>query len=432
MPYGGGVFMTQNKVLPGAYINFNSAARASAALSERGYVALALPLDWGPEDEVFTVGADDLQNRSAEIFGYSYVNDQLRGLRDLFRNARTAYLYRLNGGGLKAENAYAKALYAGIRGNALKIVIEPNEQSTENESIFDVSTWLDTARVDMQTVRSAAELTPNAYLEFIPDAVLELTAGTPLINGENGEPGNESYQAFLTKIESFAFNTLACLSPDDTVKGLYTAFTRRLRDDVGVKFQCVMHRCDADYEGIISVENNDTPDLVYWVAGAEAGCGVNASNTSKVYDGEYAVDTNYTQRQLEDGIKAGKLMFHRAYDKARVLTDINTLVTFTAEKGVDFASNQTMRVLDQIGNDIALMFNTRYLGKIPNDAAGRVSLWNDIVKHHQELETLRAIENFDPARVTVAVGDSKRAVAVTDYVTPVNAMEQLYMTVVVE
>ena len=111
---------------------------------------------------------------------------------------------------------------------------------------------------------------------------------------------------------------------------------------------------------------------------------------------------------------------------------MNTFISFTDAKNVDFSSNQTMRVLDQIGNDIANLFNTKYLGKVPNDAAGRISLWNDIVKHHQELETLRAIEDFQPDTLTVAQGETKKAVVVTDYVTPVNAMAQLYMTVIVQ
>lgn len=44
----------------------------------------------------------------------------------------------------------------------------------------------------------------------------------------------------------------------------------------------------------------------------------------------------------------------------------------------------------------------------------------------------RAIENFSSDNVTVAQGDTKKAVVVTDYVTPVNAMAQLYMTVYVQ
>ena len=41
---GGGVFVTQNKILPGSYINFVNASKATATLGERGVVAIALPL----------------------------------------------------------------------------------------------------------------------------------------------------------------------------------------------------------------------------------------------------------------------------------------------------------------------------------------------------------------------------------------------------
>ena len=67
---------------------------------------------------------------------------------------------------------------------------------------------------------------------------------------------------------------------------------------------------------------------------------------------------------------------------------------------IPFSSNQTIRVLDQIANDIAVLFGKKYIGKVPNDASGRVSLWNDIVKHHQELQNIRAIENFSSDNVT--------------------------------
>ena len=55
MALGGGIFTAQNKELPGAYINFVSAASASAALSDRGVATMPLELDWGVEGEVFEV-----------------------------------------------------------------------------------------------------------------------------------------------------------------------------------------------------------------------------------------------------------------------------------------------------------------------------------------------------------------------------------------
>lgn len=40
MALGGGTFLTQNKILPGAYINFVSVAKASATLSDRGIATI--------------------------------------------------------------------------------------------------------------------------------------------------------------------------------------------------------------------------------------------------------------------------------------------------------------------------------------------------------------------------------------------------------
>jgi len=66
--------------------------------------------------------------------------------------------------------------------------------------------------------------------------------------------------------------------------------------------------------------------------------------------------------------------------------------------------------LTVIANDIAALFNMKYLGNVPNDASGRISLWNDIVSHHQQLQTIRAIEDFNPDLITVEAGSTKKAV----------------------
>lgn len=245
----------------------------------------------------------------------------------------------------------------------------------------------------------------------------------------------EDYAEFLEKMENASFQILCCPSADDNVKALFTAFTKRMRDEAGVKFQTVLHQYSkADYEGVISVENEaeeSAVGLVYWAAGAEAACAVNKTIENKVYDGEYTVKTSYTQAQLADAIKAGKLMLHKVGSEIRVLTDSNTLVTYTEEKGEDFSNNQTVRVLDQIGNDIASLFHTRYLGKISNDDAGRVSLWNDIVTYGKQLAVLGAIEAVNSEEVTVEKGQDKRSVVVNLPVKPINSMSILYMTVVV-
>lgn len=433
---GGGTFVTQNKVLPGAYINFVSAASASASLSDRGFVAFPLILDWGKDEEVFTVTQEEFKKESLKIFGYSYTSEKLKGLRDLFKYAQTCYFYKLNGG-KKAKNDFVTARYNGVRGNDIKTVIAVNADDADK---FDVSTYLDAALVDVQTVATADELQPNDYVEPIKAATLAVTAGTPLTGGTNGEAvTGMDYQNFLTKIESYSFNILACPSVSAEVIGLFVAFTKRMRNDVGVKFQTVVYRTAADHEGVINLKNavtdvtEDFPahSLIYWLAGREASCAVNADLTNKVYDGEFTVDTNYSQLALSAGITAGELMFHKVGDTVRILNDINSLTTFAEDKNSDFSSNQVMRVLDQVGNDIATLFCVKYLGNIQNNKAGRMSLWNDIVSYLNVLVTLGAIEEYDTADIIVAPGNAKDSVVVDCPITPVSAMKKLYMVITV-
>ena len=441
MALGGGTFLTQNKILPGAYLNFISASRASANLSDRGVATFPLAMSWGPEGTVTAVTAADLQKNSQKLFGYGYTHEALRPLRELFATGlRTLYLYRLNKGGVQAANDYASARQPGKRGNDLKTVIQKGEGFVEETNpVYDVSTYLGSALVDTQKgVKSASELKENDFVSFKTEAVLAETAGAPLTGGTDGAVEDGAYQEYLDQIESYAFNCMGCDSPDDAVKALFAAFTKRMRDEVGVKFQTVLHRYEkADYEGVISVENGlegdgESTAPVYWATGAEAACAVNASLTNTVYNGEYSIQAGYTQAQLEAGLLGGKLMFHRVDDQVRVLSDINTFTSATDGKSADFSENQVVRVLDQIGNDIGALFNSKYLGKVPNDNAGRVSLWADIVKHHRELEKLRAIQAFEAGNVIVEQGESRKAVVVTDCVTPTAAMAQLYMTVIVQ
>lgn len=424
---GGGTFTRQNKVLPGAYINFISAARATATLSERGVATMPLELDWGPDGTVFEVEQEEFIKDSIKIFGYSYSDAKMLALRELFKHATKAFLYRLTSGGEKATNLFATAKYSGARGNDLKVVVA---DSVDVEGAYDVKLYMDVTLVDSQTVAKAEELVDNEFVIWKKDAELTATSGTALAGGTNGTVTGASHQKYLDAIEPYSFNAMGVCTDDASTKALYAAFTQRMRDKVGTKFQCVLFAHAADYEGVINVKN--CVDVVPWVVGIEAACAVNASCTNVAYDGELTVDTSYTQAQLEKAIKAGEFVLHSVGTEVRILEDIDSLVTFTDDKNELFQSNQTVRVLDQIATDIASLFNTKYHGKIQNNASGRVSLWSDIVTHHKELEKLGAIENFSEDDVVVSAGGEKKSVSVEDKITVVNAMAQLYMTVVIQ
>ena len=428
---GGGTFVSKNKKLPGSYINFISASKATAATTERGVAAMALSLDWGPDGEIFKITSEDFINNTLKNLGYSYSDDKLKGLRDLFINIKTLYAYRLNSGE-KATSTYGTAKYSGIRGNDITIIIAKNVDDDEK---YDVTTVLGTKTVDTQTVTSAEELKDNDYVVFDKDATLTVTAGTKLTGGTNGENVGEAHQEFLSKLEAYSFNAVGCDSKDSSVSSLYATFVKRMREEVGTKCQAVVFNNASDYEGVVNVVNttkeNET-GLIYWVTGIIASCEINKSNTNKVYDGEFTVNTDYTQTELEDGIDAGNFMLHKVGDEVRVLKDINSLVSTDTEKSDDFKNNQTIRVIDQVATDVAALFNDKYIGKIQNNEAGRVSLWNDIVLLFNNYQTMQAIENFNSEDITVEVGNSKESVVINTSVEPVNAMEKLYMSVIVE
>lgn len=429
---GGGNFTALNKGLPGTYMNFVSAANRGELLSERGTAAIPMVLDWGPERQVFEVSVNEYQERCQEIFGYPSDAPEMWPVRELFKHLTKGVFYRINSG-VKAACDYGEAKYSGIRGKALSLVISPN---VNDETKFDVKTLMDRKEVDRQTVEKADQLQDNLYVVFKKDATLEATAGIPLTGGTNGETATgKDYTEFLEKIESYSFQILCCPVLDEVVKGVFIQYTKRLRDEAGVKFQTVVYKnSTADYEGVISVENSALQweqGLVYWVAGIQAACEVNKTNENKVYDGELTVNTDYTQEQLLRAVQTGKYMFHKVGDSVRVLMDLNTYVTFTEEKGEDFSSNQTIRVLDQIGNDIAGLFQSRYLGTMPNDESGRVSLWNDIVTYMKRMSDMRAIEDVVSKHIVIDKGQTKRSVVVNLPVVPVHCMSQLYMTVVV-
>lgn len=347
---GGGIFVTQNKILPGSYINFVNASNATANLGERGTVAIALPI--GKEaGTVIEITRSDFIKNSVEILGKEYNSADVKPLREIFCHATKVYLYDLG-----IENTMS-----------------------------------------------------------ISDAIKGL--------------------------EPYDFNVICAYTNESDEVSQYITSVKSWREDMGKKCQAVVYNQTTpapNHEGVINVvstvadDGADAHALVAWVAGAEAGCDLNESCTNMAYDGEYDIVCNHNQSELEDCIENGQIVFHLVYGKVTLLEDITSLTETTADKGEDFKSNQTIRIIDQIANDIAKLFNTKYLGKIQNNVDGRESLWADIVKHHRDLEELEAIENFDSSLLRVEQGDTKKSVVVTDVINVVNAMAQLYMTVVVQ
>ena len=446
---GGGTWVTQNKILPGAYINVVSVDRATANVGERGLAAIALPLSPETAGKVIEITSAEFITSPEDYLGTDCPDNSMKALRELFKNATECVIYNI------AETKPVITITLEGTTPTTGIVITGGTttiaqlgaltaDSQELSDLFTVAVngeakdWTDNTS---DVIPSGATITLTAVTAGALDADVK-SAFTAITNGTCTVVDYEAPEVsdICTALEPYEFNTLACYTSNQEDITAYVERVKLWRDTYGKKVQAVVYNATTapDYEGIINVMNtvedadSDPHALVAWVTGAQAGCAVNASCTNKKYDGEYTVKCTYTQSELEDSIENGEFVFHLVYGDVRVLEDINSLTTTTVDKGEDFKSNQTMRVVDQIANDIAKLFNTKYLGVIPNDASGRVSLWADIVKHHNQLQDIRAIQNFDSSLVTVAQGETKKSVVVNDVVNPVNAMSQLYMTIVVQ
>lgn len=436
---GGGSFTGMNKVLPGAYINFVSAS-SSVSMGSRGVAALPLVLNWGPEKKVYTLDASEFNKVARTIFGYDPTAPEMLLIREALKRAKTLLVYRVNSGGAKASaeigGMTVTAVCGGTRGNDVRVAVIAN---ADDATYFDVVTYLDGEEVDRQTVRGdagSADLVDNAFVTFGKVDALTAAVAAPLTGGANGEVKGSAYTDFLNAIEVENFNVIGYPGDDDTVKALLVAFVQRLREDEGKKVVGVVYNYAADNMGVINVKNGYvltdgtvlTGDkAVAYVTGASAGAEINKSLTNDAVDGAVDVDQKFTKTQYEAAIRAGEFVFYSDNGKARVLSDINSLTTFTTAVSSDWTSNRLIRTLDGWANDVAVLW-AKYCGKANNNDSGRTLFKADLVALATQYQAIEAIQNFDSADIEVVQGSGKRDVVVDSALNPVDAMEKLYMT----
>lgn len=433
----GGTYTTQNKIRPGVYINFVSEGQLPGTLGERGTASIALNLDWGAPKKMVTIVAGD---NTQKTLGYDYTSSQMMLIREALKRAQKLIVYRLNDGEkstVKAGVLTATARYGGIRGNQLTITVEKN---INNETLFDVSTLLDGSSVDKQTVSNAKELVANDYVVFAGEGALTATAGAPLVGGTSAAATNADHTAYLAELEALEFQTVGLISDEASLKSVYAAYIKRLRNTEGKKVQAVLANYpNADQEGVISVKNGvvltdgtvlDAKKSVAWVTGATAGAAVNSSLTYTAYDDAVDVNGKLTHSETEAALQKGEFVFTAVNDRAVVEQDINTFVSYTPEKARHFAKNRVVRVLDSIGNDMKRIFESYFIGKVNNNNDGRSLFRSQCIAYLDDLQNIGAVQNFNAQTdITVTAGNEVDSIVVELNVQPVDSVEKVYMKV---
>lgn len=434
----GGTWTRQNKIRPGAYINFKSKKNELTPIGERGIATMPLILPWGPERQILTIHVDD---DLSKVLGINIMDESALLIREAFKKTKTLLLYRLNDG-TKAtatlDGLVINAKYSGTKGDNINIVIQNN---IDEPSKFDVITIFEGNKVDKQLVEDIKELKANDYVEFKGTGDIKATAGLPLKNGTDGTVTNQNYIDYLSDIEPYDFYAMGISTKDSSIKAVATTFIKRLASE-GRQIQLILENYpEADCENIISVKNgvvlSDGTEItsdkaVAFVTGATAGASVNKSNTYLKYDGAIDVDIKYTNREVEETLLNGEIVFTISNRKVVIEQDINTLKTFTEDKKKDYRKNRVVRTLFEVNNGIKLLWDERYIGQGDNDADGRNLFKKDVIKFLEQLQGIHALENVIPEDVEIKKGYDKDSAVARVGVQPIDAMEKLYMDVEAE
>lgn len=436
----GGTFTSQNKIRPGAYINFKGVAKPMSALGERGVVAIPMPLSWGPKvSEVLSTELAD--GTSADKIGLAVFDEEAILLREALKHAYKAVVFRVDYlGGTKAtatqEPLTVTAKYAGVYGNRIQVTAS----GPENEVV--VTTLVGGVEKDKQVVAQAEELKDNAWVVFEGEGDIPPSALLTLAGGTNGTVAEGAYSEFLTAIDAYHWDAAAIPVKDSTD---WASIVKRYRDDQGRKVQLVVLDTAEKHEGIINVTQGYTTEygdvspaaFTAYVAGLAAGTPINESNTYHVVQGAtgiiYPEGEPFTHDDIVDRLQQGHFILSTRSDGAVVVEqDINTFTEFTPDKGYAFSKNRVIRVLDGINNDIKRMFESRYIGRVNNDADGRNIFKADVIAYLNTLQGIGAIQNFNSETdIQVLPGEQIDSVVAELAVQPVDAMEKLYMTVIV-
>ena len=475
---------TQNKRRPGAYFNVvGKGNNNNGADIGRTLLPVSTQLNWGVKG-IIKLNSD---SNFKALLGHDIDEPELQTLHEVLKGADTVLLLNNNDGtAAKATDAALPwtmtAKYPGTLGNNLHVTVE------KNDSKVTVSTLFGTKVVDQQVigVDKPNTLFDNDYVEF--ELTSEMTPQPPSSgsddndsNGSDGSDGSKATRAskapvvMASKLDQLSSDVTVDLTGGTTkpaqISDLlndaletedYDVATtagfpvnsplhkqlvdeiKHLREDNDIKVRGVIPYTGekVNYEGISTVANGvvlgdgtelDATVAAGFFAGASSSASAAKSLTYVEYPDAISAYPKFSNDRTIEALENGKIVFTTKRNETVVIEqDINSLTKVTAEKPVFFSKNRVVRTMDTIVTNTKRTFEDMFIGKITNSTTGRDLFKANRVSYLQGLADANVISDFKEDDISVEAGNDRDSILVNLAVKPLDSMEKLYMTMVVQ
>lgn len=483
----GGTWRMQNKVRPGVYINVRGDGKPVLTTPlGRLLMFQNKPLGWGKKGIIELTATSDF----TALTGHKNTDKVLAPVYEALKDAETVLLLNDFDGGAKSTSTKTgvytvNAKYEGEQGNNISVSFVPSPLADgANTQDVTVTTIFGTKQVDQVKITlplpkadaiAAAELTKEDQLEVHNDYV-DITFGTnpadvtkelngkgeyplytaifngltqnavnvSLAGGSNGTNKVVDDMNDYLENEFYAVATTAGWDESSNIHKLLVEEIKLLRENVGIKVRAVVPNEQGavyNYEGVSTVLNgyvlNDgtviTPNIAAArFAGMSASATPDQALTYTQLDDAAEARPKLNNDKTIEALNAGQIVFTtRSGERVVIEQDINSLTKFTSIKPKDFSKNRIIRTLDEICTNTTQTFETSFLGKVSNNEAGRNVFKANRIGYLTGLQNQNMIRDFENSDLTLSQGDEKDAVLMELYVTPVDAMEKLYVNLIV-
>jgi len=214
------------------------------------------------------------------------------------------------------------------------------------------------------------------------------------------------YLDALVILKNMEFNYLAC--PSLAVGTDIATWIKAQRANKKI-FKAVLANSVSDDEGIINFTTTGikvgevaytTAEYTVRLAGIFAGLEFTRSATYFVLPEVTAITDN---ADPDGAIDDGELILVNDGSKIKIARAVNSLTTFTADKGEDFSKIRNIEIIDMMSNDIRNTFADAYVGKIINTYDNKVLFCAAVNSYLDTLATESVLDPDSTNRVGVDI-----------------------------